>query len=126
MVRDSEGQGIWFGPDGLHIPLAASSEQLAKCKLGPYYARMPDGGKSLFAVGENARGVQLVGLRAYVAEGKGERELRQPAIQLGGNRCGGACGVLPCPWLHANWRGASVLQPGTPVLGSCRVQQIYR
>ncbi|KAL4458167.1 hypothetical protein ABPG75_013032 [Micractinium tetrahymenae] len=73
VIRDGEGLGIFFGPDGLHIPLARGSERTAKCKLGPYYARMPDGGKSLFGPGENARGTQLVGLRVYVAEGAGEQ-----------------------------------------------------
>lgn len=72
VMRDGEGLGIWFGADGLHIPLSLGNERLAKCKLGPHYARMPDGGKSVFAEGENARGAQLVGLQAYVAVGQGE------------------------------------------------------
>lgn len=33
MIRDGEGLGIFFGPDGLHIPLAPGSERTAKCKL---------------------------------------------------------------------------------------------
>lgn len=73
VVRDAPSSGIFFGPDGLHIPLAPGAEQAAKCKLGPFYARLPGGGKSLFAEGESARGTQLVGLRAYVAEGSGAR-----------------------------------------------------
>lgn len=44
---------------------------------GPYYARMPDGSKSLFALGENGRGTQLAGLRAYVAEGAGKCQVVQ-------------------------------------------------
>lgn len=72
VVKDAPGSGIWFGPDGLHIPLVPGAEQAAKCKLGPYYARLPDGGKSLFAASESGRGTQLVGLRAYVREGKGK------------------------------------------------------
>ncbi|PSC73341.1 ATPase AAA [Micractinium conductrix] len=72
VVRDAAGQGLFFGPDGLHIPLAPGNERLAKCKLGPYYSRLPDGGKCLFAAGESGKGVQLMGLRAYVAEGRGE------------------------------------------------------
>ena len=39
VVRDAAGQGLFFGPDGLHIPLAPGNERLAKCKLGPYYSR---------------------------------------------------------------------------------------
>ena len=72
MTKDQAGLGIWFAPDGLAIPLAPGAERLAKCKLGPYYQRMPGGGKSLFAAGESPRGVQLTGLRVYVAEGKGK------------------------------------------------------
>lgn len=33
VIRDGEGLGIFFGPDGLHIPLAPGSERTAKCKL---------------------------------------------------------------------------------------------
>lgn len=70
VVRDAPGCGVFFAPDGLHIPLAPGAERSARCKLGPYYARMPGGGKSLFAEAEGGK-AQLVGLRAYVAEGSG-------------------------------------------------------
>lgn len=73
VVRDQQGSGIQFGPDGLAIPLQPGAERQAKCKLGPYYARMPGGGKSLFAADESARGTQLSGLRVYVAQGEGEK-----------------------------------------------------
>jgi hypothetical protein len=72
VTRDDPASGIYFGADGLAIPLMAGRERLAKCKLGPYYARLPDGGKSLFAPGESQRGVQLAWLRVYVARGGGE------------------------------------------------------
>ena len=42
-------------------------------QLGPYYARLPDGGKSLFAASETGRGTQLAGLRVYLAEGGPEQ-----------------------------------------------------
>lgn len=74
VIRDTAEQGIFFGPDGLAIPLAPGAERAAKCKLGPYYARAPAGGKSLFGPGEGGRGgAQLASLRVYVAEGEGEQ-----------------------------------------------------
>lgn len=33
------------------------------CRLGTYYARLPDGGRSLFAEGESLKGVRLVDLK---------------------------------------------------------------
>lgn len=50
----------------LHNPLPPT-------QLGPYYARLPDGGKSLFAAGESGRGTLLAGLRVYLAEGGPEQ-----------------------------------------------------
>ena len=41
-------------------------------KLGSYYGKLPDGGKKLFAPGEEAKrgkGTQLQWLRVYVCEG---------------------------------------------------------
>lgn len=78
VIRDAPGGGIWFGPDGLHIPLLPGEERAAKSRLGSYYASLPGGGRSLFAQGERGgRGgaglAQLGGLRVYVAEGEGER-----------------------------------------------------
>ncbi|PRW18377.1 Interferon-induced 44 family [Chlorella sorokiniana] len=73
VVKDQPSSGIHFGPDGLSIPLAPGNERLAKCKLGPYYARLPDGGKSLFAPTESGRGTPLAGLRVYLAEGGPEQ-----------------------------------------------------
>ena len=52
------------------IPLAPSNPRLAKSRLGTYYARLPDGGRSLFAEGETGKeGAQLKSLRVWVAEG---------------------------------------------------------
>jgi hypothetical protein len=94
VVRDQAGQGIFLGPDGLHIPLAPGNERLAKCKLGPYYSRLPDGGNNLFAVGESARAVQLTNLRVYVREGEGEAQEQQGRLGLGAGAGTGWCGAL--------------------------------
>lgn len=70
-MRDEAGQGIYFGPDGITIPLAPGNERFAKSKLGAYYARRPNGGRHLFTEGSpvrgSSRGTQLVSLRVYVA-----------------------------------------------------------
>jgi hypothetical protein len=45
-------------------------------KLGSYYAKMPDSGKSLFATGEEpkrGKGTRLTWLRAYVSTGAPEQ-----------------------------------------------------
>lgn len=75
VIRDQPGVGIVFGADGLAIALSPGTEKLARCKLGPYYAKMCDGGKSLFAVGESPRATELTSLRVYVSEGTGKRIL---------------------------------------------------
>lgn len=72
VVKDQPGSGIYFAPDGLHVPLAPGNERAAKCKLGPFFARLPGGGKALFAPDEKAA-TTLVGLRAYVAAGGPEQ-----------------------------------------------------
>ncbi|KAI3425718.1 hypothetical protein D9Q98_007694 [Chlorella vulgaris] len=72
VIRDQPSAGIFFGTDGWAAPLAPGKERSAKCKLGPMYARMPDGGKSLFAAEESPKGTLLTSLRVYVAEGAGE------------------------------------------------------
>ncbi len=38
---------------GLTIALRAGEERLAVCRLGSYYQKMPDGGRSLFAPDES-------------------------------------------------------------------------
>lgn len=63
--------GIQFGPDGLKL-LQPGQEKSAKSRLGSYYERMPDGGRSLFASGESPKGTELEYLKCYVAQGEGE------------------------------------------------------
>lgn len=69
---DRPGVGPAWGAEGLTIPLAAGDPHKAKCRLGTYYARLPDGGRSLFADGESEKGTQLTSLRVYVAAGDPE------------------------------------------------------
>lgn len=63
--------GIQFGPDGLKL-LQPGMERIAKCRLGSYYARMPDGSRSLFGPSDDPKGTQLRELKCYVAVGEGE------------------------------------------------------
>ncbi|MEW5306462.1 MAG: hypothetical protein WDW36_008925 [Sanguina aurantia] len=73
-VMDKPDSGPMFGADGLSIPLRPKAlDRSAKCKLGTYYARMPDGGRSLFGANEDPKRVQLLWLRVFVAEGEGEK-----------------------------------------------------
>lgn len=69
---DRPGAGPQWGAEGLTIPLAPADPRRAKCRLGTYYARLPDGGRSLFAPGESEKGTQLTSLRVYVAAGDPE------------------------------------------------------
>ena len=71
MSNDRADFGIQFGAEGLTIALQPGRERLAKCRLGTYYARLPSGGRSLFAPEENLKGTELVDLKVFVAEGKG-------------------------------------------------------
>lgn len=70
-VVDKPEAGVAFGAEGLKL-LVPGRERQARCRLGTFYARLPDGGRSLFAAGEDAKGAELVALRCYVAEGSGE------------------------------------------------------
>ena len=54
------------------MPLARDAERRVKCRLGTYYARRPDGARTLFADGEDARATELTSLRVYVAAGNAE------------------------------------------------------
>mmetsp|Transcript_8211 Transcript_8211/g.13839 ORF Transcript_8211/g.13839 Transcript_8211/m.13839 type:complete len:86 (-) Transcript_8211:343-600(-) len=70
-VIDEPYHGPRFGADGLYIPLKGGNN--ARCKLGPYYERMPDSTNSIFAKGEDASGTLLTSLKVYVgvyAEGE--------------------------------------------------------
>ncbi len=73
-VIDKPDAGPTFGAEGLTIPLRgpAGQERLAKSRLGTYYARTPQGGRSLFGPNDDPKKAQLAELRVYVAEGGGE------------------------------------------------------
>ncbi|PNW77669.1 hypothetical protein CHLRE_10g446500v5 [Chlamydomonas reinhardtii] len=71
-VIDNPSSGPQFGADGLTIPLKPrGQERLAKCKLGTYYARLPDGSRTLFSGGDDPKKAELVSLKVYVADAKG-------------------------------------------------------
>lgn len=61
--NDNQESGIYFGPDGLIIPLAAKpygypmieNNKMARSRLGSYYEKLPDSGKSVFAFGSGGR-----------------------------------------------------------------------
>jgi hypothetical protein len=61
-IIDLGDSGPKFGAEGLHIPFTPGRERLAKSRLGSYYARRADGGRTLFAKGEE-KGAQLVDLQ---------------------------------------------------------------
>lgn len=61
-IIDKAEAGPQFGAEGLTIPLQPGQERLAKSRLGTYYARRADGGRSLFAAGEEKR-AQLTELK---------------------------------------------------------------
>ncbi len=71
VIKDGEGEGIWFGRDGFIAPLKPGQERFVKSKLGAYYSRRPDGGRHLYAEGSpvkgGSRGTELASLRVYVA-----------------------------------------------------------
>ncbi|EFJ49942.1 hypothetical protein VOLCADRAFT_89457 [Volvox carteri f. nagariensis] len=70
-VIDNPNSGPQFGADGLSIPLRPrGQERVVKSKLGPYYSRLPDGGRSLFNKADS-RKAELVWLKVYVAEARG-------------------------------------------------------
>jgi hypothetical protein len=50
-VVDKPDAGIAFGAEGLKF-LIPGRERIAKCRLGTFYAKMPDGWKNLIAPGE--------------------------------------------------------------------------
>ncbi|KAG7669493.1 hypothetical protein Ndes2437B_g05671 [Nannochloris sp. 'desiccata'] len=70
-VVDKPEAGIAFGAEGLKL-LIPGKERLAKCRLGTFYAKMPDGGKNLFAPGEDLKGAQVENIECWVGVGKGE------------------------------------------------------
>ena len=78
-VRDDAAQGVRFGAEGLRL-LQPRRERRAHSRLGTYYARMPGGGRSLFAPGEEGKdGAAVVELRAWVAKGGPEKWMLAPS-----------------------------------------------
>ena len=55
-----------FGPEGLSIPLFAQNPRRARCKLGPYYQRLPGDRTSMFENGEPEVG--LTRFQVFVAD----------------------------------------------------------
>lgn len=62
-VVDKPEEGPMFGAEGLCIPMRQGYERRARCKLGPYYERMANGGKTIFEGGDMA--VELADLYVY-------------------------------------------------------------
>ena len=54
-VLDGAASGIRFGAEGLTVGLQAGNEKQAKSRLGSYYAKLPDGGRTLFAPSEKTK-----------------------------------------------------------------------
>ncbi|KAK9833144.1 hypothetical protein WJX74_008552 [Apatococcus lobatus] len=73
-VMDKEASGPQFGAEGLTIPLRGCEEEArrAKSRLGSYYAKGPDGRRSLFSAADGPKFADLVQLKVFVAEGNGE------------------------------------------------------
>jgi len=71
-VTDAPEVGPVVGVDALVVPLRAGAERAAKSRLGTYFERRPDGGRTLFSPAEGGK-AQLRSLRAYVAEGGPEQ-----------------------------------------------------
>ena len=61
-VLDGASSGIRFGAEGLTIGLQVGNERQAKSRLGSYYAKLPNGGRSLFAAPEKTK-TELTDLR---------------------------------------------------------------
>ena len=64
-IIDKADAGPQFGAEGLSIALQPGRERTAKSRLGSYYAKRADGGRSLFAPGEE-KGAQLTDLKVRV------------------------------------------------------------
>ncbi len=50
---------------GLKIALQLGNERVASSRLGTYYARLPNGSRSLFAGSESAKRAELVSLQVW-------------------------------------------------------------
>lgn len=62
-VVDKTDLGIQFGAEGLTIALAPDRPTMAKCRLGSYYAKLPNGTRSIFAEGESNKATELMELK---------------------------------------------------------------
>jgi len=51
LAQIDDGQGPRFGSEGLTVLLERSRPKQVRCKLGLYYERLPDGGKSFLPGG---------------------------------------------------------------------------
>lgn len=72
-VVDKAGKGPQFGADGLKILLQEGKERSAQSRLGSYYEKIPGGGRSLFAAGEDWKAATLRDLKVVVAVGDPEQ-----------------------------------------------------
>ena len=61
-IIDKAEAGPQFGAEGLSIALQPGRERTARSRLGSYYAKRADGGRSLFGPGEE-KGAQLTDLQ---------------------------------------------------------------
>jgi len=68
-IIDEQGGGPCWGPDGLKIDL---EKRVARSRLGSYYAKLPNGDRTLFSdkEGQTAR---LTAVRVYVGLGETEK-----------------------------------------------------
>ncbi|KAH8077528.1 hypothetical protein JL720_9908 [Aureococcus anophagefferens] len=74
-VVDKPEQGPMFGAEGLCVPMRAENPRLARCKLGPYYARMKGGRGSMLRDGEP--GSMVKRMTVYVGNWGAESILRR-------------------------------------------------
>lgn len=54
------------------IALVPGEEKRAKSRLGSYYSKLPDGGRTLFSDKDDAKYTLLSKLQVFVGEGQGE------------------------------------------------------
>ena len=75
-VTDNPDGGVVMGVDALVLPLRPlgkkGDERAAKSRLGAYFERRADGGRTLFSAAEGNK-AQLKSLRAWVREGDPEK-----------------------------------------------------
>ncbi|GMH42943.1 hypothetical protein BSKO_10865 [Bryopsis sp. KO-2023] len=71
-VIDKPAFGIQFGAEGLTIALERGQEKRVKSRLGSYYAKLPDGGRTLFSEKDDPKFCQLKSLKVFVAQGSGD------------------------------------------------------